>query len=78
MDVSIFSDAYKERVGTLIVSLKDTGDEIVFPHLDITVPLKQGTILFFPPYWTHVHYSNWSKQKGYRIQTWLTHTKYKK
>ena len=66
---------YKYRVGTLIISLKDTGDEIVFPHLDVTVPLKQGTILFFPPYWTHVHYSNWNEQEGYRIQTWLTNTK---
>ena len=75
VEVSIFKDAYKYRIGTLIISLKDTGDEIVFPHLDITVPLKQGTILFFPPYWTHIHYSNWNEQEGYRIQTWLTHKK---
>tara|TARA_R110000772_G_scaffold57747_9_gene130769 strand:- start:13478 stop:14068 length:591 start_codon:yes stop_codon:yes gene_type:complete len=75
IEINIFKDAYKYRVGTLIISLKDTGDEIVFPHLDITVPLKQGTILFFPPYWTHVHYSNWNEQEGYRIQTWLTNNK---
>ena len=76
VNVLVYNDGYKVRVGTIIISLKDTGDEIVFPHLDITVPLKQGTILFFPPYWTHVHYSNWNGQEGYRIQTWLTNTDY--
>lgn len=75
VEVSVFKDICKYRVGTIIISLKDTGDEIVFPHLDVTVPLKQGTILFFPPYWTHVHYSNWAEQEGYRIQTWLTNKK---
>jgi len=75
LEVVVYKDAYKYRVGTLIISLKDTGDEIVFPHLDTTIPLKQGTILFFPPYWTHVHYSTWAEQEGYRIQTWLTNTK---
>lgn len=76
VQVNILSKStYKCRVGTLIISLKDTGDEIVFPHLDTTIPLKQGTILFFPPYWTHVHYSTWAEQEGYRIQTWLTNTK---
>ena len=75
IEVDVFKHSYQYRVGTIIISLKDTGDEIVFPHLDVTVPLKQGTILFFPPYWTHVHYSNWAEQEGYRIQTWLTNQK---
>ena len=75
VNVDIFRDVYKWRVGTLIISLKDTGDEIVFPDLDVTVPLKQGTILFFPPYWTHAHSSEWSGTDTYRIQTWLTNTK---
>tara|TARA_Y100000389_G_scaffold118755_1_gene115931 strand:+ start:321 stop:917 length:597 start_codon:yes stop_codon:yes gene_type:complete len=60
------------RVGTLVISLSGTGDTLEFPHLDISVPLEEGTIVFFPPYWTHIHESKWSGIDTYRIQTWLT------
>lgn len=60
------------RVGTMVISLKDTGDKLVFPEYGIEVPLKRGTAVFFPPYWTHRHSSKWSGRDTYRIQTWLT------
>ena len=62
------------RVATLVISFKDTGDKLMFPELDITVPLREGTIVFFPPYWTHRHCTEWSGIDGYRAQTWLTNT----
>jgi hypothetical protein len=63
------------RVGTIVISLSGTGDTLLFPDLDIKVNLEEGTFVFFPPYWTHRHSSEWSGTDTYRIQTWLTNTK---
>lgn len=60
------------RISTLVISLADTGDELVFPDLNISIPLKEGNVVFFPPNWTHRHSSKWSGVDTYRIQTWLT------
>ena len=63
------------RVGTIVISLSGTGDTLLFPDLDIKVNLEEGTFVFFPPYWTHRHSSEWSGTDTYRIQTWITNTK---
>jgi hypothetical protein len=31
------------------------GGSTYFKEFDITIPSKKGSILFFPPFWTHVH-----------------------
>jgi len=59
------------RVASLIVSLEDTGDKLSFPEYNLDIPLREGTVVFFPPFWTHRHGTEWSGKKGYRIQTWL-------
>lgn len=70
-DIRFVNDKVSYRVATLVISLIDSGDKLIFPGLDITVPLKEGTFVFFPPYWTHSHYTQWSGSPSYRIQTWL-------
>ena len=70
-DVSVVHDKITYRIASIVISLKESGDELIFPEMDIKVPLGQGTIVFFPPYWTHAHYSKWSGIDTYRVQTWL-------
>jgi len=72
LSISHTTKKVQYRVATLVISLSDTGDSLVFPEFDIEIPLREGTVVFFPPYWTHRHYSKWSGKEGYRIQTWLT------
>lgn len=68
------SDYIKHSVGVLIMSLKDTGDFLEFPDYNISVPLGEGSVVFFPPYWTHNHKSKWSGSESYRVQTHLKNT----
>jgi hypothetical protein len=63
------------RVATLIISLAGTGDTLIFKELGINIPIEEGMVVFFPPYWTHIHSSEWSGTDTYRIQTWLTNRK---
>ena len=62
------------NIASLIMSLKDTGNEIIFPDLDITIPLEEGTVVFFPPYWTHCYYINSTEQQSYIVKTNITNT----
>jgi hypothetical protein len=71
-EVTEYSDGLSYRVATLVISLAGTGDTLEFPDLGVNIPLDEGTVVFFPPYWTHIHESKWSGVDTYRIQTWIT------
>jgi predicted 2-oxoglutarate/Fe(II)-dependent dioxygenase YbiX len=62
------------RNATLIFTLNDNyeGGELVFPYFDISIKLKKGSVIIFPPYWTHIHRSNPLKNDTFRytINTW--------
>ncbi len=49
-----------DRALTTIIALNSDydGGELVFPDQDVTIKLKEGNIVCFPPYWTHPHRSN--------------------
>ena len=75
VDVSISQNKMTFNISSLIMSLKDTGSELVFPDLNIKIPLGEGTVIFFPPYWTHCYYINSStEQKSYIVKTNITNT----
>ena len=63
------------RMASVIVCLNDDyeGGEFYFPIQDITVKLKKGQIIVFPPYWTHPHLTMDLKNRTYRytINSWL-------
>jgi|TARA_R110002153_G_scaffold273763_1_gene445542 hypothetical protein len=67
-------DGVKYRNFSVIVALNDDyeGGEIIFPRRDIKVKLKAGEAIIFPPYWTHVHYTNdLNGTYRYTINTWF-------
>jgi hypothetical protein len=64
-------DGFRYRVGTLVISLSNIGDDLIFPDLGVTIPLEEGCVVFFPPYWTHRHETKWEGKEGHRVQTWL-------
>tara|TARA_B100001175_G_scaffold272587_1_gene245837 strand:- start:1125 stop:2096 length:972 start_codon:yes stop_codon:yes gene_type:complete len=63
------------RIASIVICLNDDyeGGEFCFPIQDITVKLKKGQIIVFPPYWTHPHYTMDLKNRTYRytINSWL-------
>lgn len=71
-EINTFTNLIRFRVATLVISLAGTGDTLEFPDLDVSIPLEEGTFVFFPPYWTHAHESTWSGIDTYRIQSWIT------
>jgi hypothetical protein len=62
------------RNSTIIFALNDdyNGGEFSFPYYDVSFKLKKGSVLLFPPYWTHVHTVRNLEEKNYRytINTW--------
>lgn len=58
------------RVLSVIINLTESDNELVFPNQNRRVSLTQGTIIVFPPGWTHPHYTTY-KTPRYSIQTWL-------
>ena len=72
VDVNISQNKMTFNISSLIMSLKDTGNEIVFPDLNIKIPLGEGTVIFLPPYWTHCYYINSTEQKSYIVKTNIT------
>lgn len=63
------------RIASIVICLNDDyeGGEFYFPVQNITVKLKKGQILIFPPYWTHPHLTNDLKNRTYRytINSWF-------
>jgi len=59
---------------TFIFSLNDDyiGGELNFPYYDLSIKLKKGSVIIFPPYWTHKHSSNNLENDTYRytVTTW--------
>ena len=70
-----------ERDYSLIIQLNDDymGGEFFFPVQDLTIKLKKGSIIIFPPTQTHPHETNELLNNTYRytINTWGL-KKYKK
>jgi len=62
------------RNASIIFSLNDNydGGEFNFPYYDLSIKLKKGSMIIFPPYWTHEHETNFLKNNTYRytINTW--------
>ena len=68
------NDLMMVRCITIIFSLNDDydGGEFNFPYYDISIKLKKGSVILFPPYWTHRHSSNNLENNTYRytVNTW--------
>jgi len=62
------------RNTTVIISLNDDyeGGNFNFPYYDISIRLKKGSILLFPPFWTHTHSTDdlLNDTFRYTITTW--------
>ncbi len=63
------------RIASVVICLNDNyeGGEFYFPIQNITVKLKKGQIIVFPPYWTHPHLTKELKNRTYRytINSWI-------
>lgn len=68
-------DTFKEYIRTLtmIVNLNDnyTGGIYKFPLQNIEFKLKRGSVVIFPPYWTHPHQVTLVNEPRYTISTWI-------
>jgi len=69
------SESNECRLYSVIIALNNDyeGGEFNFPNQDVSVKLKAGDALIFPPYWTHPHSTN--ELNGtfrYTINTWFT------
>jgi len=62
------------RNSSIIFALNDNydGGLFFFPEQDISFKLKKGSVLIFPPYWTHPHEVSALKNNTYRytLNTW--------
>jgi len=66
------------RLFSVIIALNSDyeGGEFFFPRQDITIKLKAGEALIFPPYWTHPHSTNdLNGTFRYTINSWLQECK---
>lgn len=62
------------RNASMIFALNDdySGGEFHFPYHDIYMRMKKGSVIIFPPYWTHPHEVSALENDTYRytINTW--------
>lgn len=62
------------RNASLIFALNDDYDGGIFnfPYYDISVKLKKGSVIIFPPYWTHEHSVSSVENNTFRytLSTW--------
>jgi len=85
-DMSIITDEDEFlRIASVIITLNDDydGGDFNFPDLNVKIHAPRGSILLFPPYWTHIHNvsqiqpdktrsdSENSIKHRYTIQLWL-------
>lgn len=56
---------------TILVALNDT--DLYFPKQDVSIKLKKGEIVIFPPYWTHPYKirATDSNSVTYILKTWM-------
>lgn len=60
------------RCATLIIVLTDNNDELHFPEQDIRIKLTKGTLVIFPSYWTHPHFTTHDPSMiRMSLQCWL-------
>ena len=62
------------RVFSTIIALNSDyeGGELCFPNQDVKIKLQAGDAIVFPPYRTHLHYTNaLNGTFRYTINTWL-------
>ena len=62
------------RNASIIFALNDDydGGMFNFPYYDISLKLKKGSVIIFPPYWTHEHevYTVENDTYRYTLSTW--------
>lgn len=62
------------RSASIIFGLNDDFDGGVFnfPYYDVSITLKKGAVIIFPPYWTHEHGVSSVENNTYRytLSTW--------
>lgn len=62
------------RNASIIFALNDDydGGMFNFPYYDISLKLKKGSVIIFPPYWTHEHevYTVENHTYRYTLSTW--------
>jgi len=62
------------RNASIIFTLNDNYDGGIFrfPYHDVSLKLKKGSVIIFPPFWTHPHESDYLENNTYRytITTW--------
>jgi hypothetical protein len=72
---SIINIKHYIRCATVIVALNDdySGGIFEFPDHNVKIKMKKGSVLLFPPYWTHPHSvtSVENNTLRYTINTWL-------
>ena len=61
----------KVKCLTIILALNDT--DLYFPKQDVSIKLKKGEIVIFPPYWTHPYKirATDSNSVTYILKTWM-------
>jgi beta-galactosidase beta subunit len=61
----------KVKCLTIISALNDT--DLYFPIQDVSIKLKTGEIVIFPPYWTHPYKirATDSNSVTYILKTWM-------
>jgi hypothetical protein len=71
----MFNGVTYVRVASVIITLNDdySGGIFNFPDFDINFKLKKGSLIIFPPYWTHSHCVTSLQNNSFRytINTWL-------
>jgi len=74
----INNDKYTIRKASVILMLNDdySGGIFNFPDYNISLKLKKGSAILFPPYWTHKHEVSSVGKNNFRytINTWLYET----
>jgi len=70
----INNDIVIVRNVSAIFTLNDDyyGGEFIFPDFELTIKLKKGSVIMFPPYYTHLHGTNKLLNNTYRytVNTW--------
>lgn len=68
------------RILTTIFALNDDyeGGELCFPNYNIKTKLKKGSMVCFPPFWTHIHSveSPLNDTFRYTLNTWIYKNEY--
>ncbi len=59
------------RVVTIIMTISSSSEILFFPKQEISIKLKQGSVVIFPPYWMFEHQTLGEKRHRISITTWL-------